>query len=173
MSTAEASICHIRSTTDPTDQTAACLLEWGTIQTLLKPPAVLATARDLTTAATHAETDIALLDVLRDKLKLDLPTAGHILRDVRDRRPMPPTPAALRIHAVAGANTGLPYVHISRGSMTGQLNPDEARQMAQHWTEAAIAAQIDVRLRYALGEWNHLTPADIEHLFEILQTVQR
>ncbi|PZG77141.1 hypothetical protein C1I97_37170, partial [Streptomyces sp. NTH33] len=82
-------------------------------------------------------------------------------------------PAALRIEAVAGVTTGLPHVNIARGSMKGQLTPDEARQMAAHWTEAAVAAQIDVRLRYALGEWDHLTTDDIEQLFTILQKTHR
>ncbi|MFB7596912.1 hypothetical protein [Streptomyces sp. NPDC056160] len=166
-------VCSIRSTTNPDDGTAACHMRWGTVQALLSPQAVLATARDLTAAAAFAETDIALLSVLRGELHLDDATAGHLLLDVRARRPMPPTPGALRVHAVAGANTRLPYVHISRGSMKGQLSPDEAREMALHWTEAAVAAQIDVRLRYALGEWDHVAPDDINRLFTLLQKVQR
>ncbi|MGW0993509.1 hypothetical protein ACWD5V_09400 [Streptomyces sp. NPDC002523] len=166
-------VCYIRSTTDPEDGTAACLLEWGPIQALLTPDVVLTTARDLTAAAAHAETDIALIRVFRSGLTLDMTTIGHMVRDIRAERPAPTGKTALRIEAVAGAKTGRPYVHIARGSMKGQLSPDEARQMALHWIEAAVAAQIDVRLRYALGDWDHLTPADVDQLFTLLQKVQR
>ncbi|MFF9097586.1 hypothetical protein ACF1AX_31245 [Streptomyces sp. NPDC014802] len=166
-------VCSIRSTTDPKDGTAACLMEWGPIEALVKPSAVLTTARDLAAAAAFAETDVALLSVLRDELQLDDSTLGFMMRDIRARRPIPPAPSVLRVHAVAGANTGLPYVHISRGSMKGELSPDEAREMAVQWTEAAVAAQIDVRLRYVLGEWGHLTAGDIDRLFTLLQGVQR
>ncbi|MFJ5156342.1 hypothetical protein ACIQCF_33240 [Streptomyces sp. NPDC088353] len=152
---------------------AACHLTWGSVQSLLKPQAVMDTARDLAAAAAHAETDIALLSVLRDQLGLDIQTAGHLLLDVRARRALPPTPSALRIEAVAGAKTGLPYVRIARGSMKAQLTPAEAREMAGQWTQAAIAAQNDVRLRYALGEWDHLTPAQIEDLFQKMQELSR
>jgi hypothetical protein len=46
-------------------------------------------------------------------------------------------------------------------------------EAGQDMTEAAIAAQIDVRLRYALGEWNHLDATAIENLFALLQKTQR
>ncbi|PZG77294.1 hypothetical protein C1I97_36940, partial [Streptomyces sp. NTH33] len=85
--------CWIRSTTD-SEGRAACLLQWGPVQALLKPQAVLDTARDLAAAAAHAEADVALLAVLRDQLGLDTQTAGPLLLDVRARRPLPPTPAA-------------------------------------------------------------------------------
>ncbi|MFG2515985.1 hypothetical protein [Streptomyces sp. NPDC048584] len=163
----------IRSTVDSRDGTAACLLTWGPVEALLTPGKVLATARDLMAAAAHAEADIALLGWCTDTLRVDEQTAGRMILDIRGRRPAPPAPAALRIQAVAGHNTRRPYVHIYRGSQRGELSPDEARQMAQHWTEAAVAAQIDVRLRYALGEWDHLTAGDIEQLFALLQKTQR
>lgn len=167
-------ICYIRSTTDPRDGTAACLLDWGpTAQALLAPETVLATSLDLMAAAAAAETDIAVIKVFRTKLQLDLNTIGRMVLDIRAARGHRAGKTALRISAVAGAKTGRPYVHIARGSMKGELSPDEARAMAQHWTEAAIAAQIDVRLRYALGEWDHLTPAQIEELFTLLQKAQR
>ncbi|MGW5122991.1 hypothetical protein ACWEQ7_02820 [Streptomyces sp. NPDC004069] len=164
--------CWISSAVD-SEGKAACHLTWGPVQALLKPQAVMDTARDLAAAAAHAETDIALLGVLRDQLGLDIQTAGQLLLDVRARRPMPATPSALRIDAVAGAKTGRPYVRIARGSMKGQLTPAEAREMAGHWTQAAVAAQIDVRLRYALGEWDHLTPAQIDDLFQTMQELHR
>ncbi|MFM9563268.1 MULTISPECIES: hypothetical protein [Streptomyces] len=167
-------ICYIRSTIDPRDGTAACLLDWGpTAQALLAPETVLNTSLDLMAAAAAAEADVAVIKVFRTKLQLDMNTIGRMVLDIRADRAHRSGKAALRISAVAGAKTGKPYVHIARGAMKGELTPDEARQMAQHWTEAAVAAQIDVRLRYALGEWNHLTPADIERLFALLQAVQR
>ncbi|MFF8980202.1 hypothetical protein ACF08A_25745 [Streptomyces cellulosae] len=163
----------IRSTTDPADGTAACLLNWGPVEALLTPTRTLATARDLMAAAAHAESDVAFLAMCREQLRLDEQTAGRMLLDVRARRPVPPVPAGLRIHAVAGYNTRRAHVHISRGSQQGALTPDEARQMAQHWTEAAVAAQIDVRLRYVLGEVDHITAADVERVFTLLQEVHR
>lgn len=164
------SVCYIRSTITESGR-AACLLEWGPIQTLLEPPVVLTTARDLTAAAAAAETDIALIQALRADIGADDQVLGALLAAVRSRRPIARGKGALRISAVAGAMTGKPYVHITRGSMHGELDPDEARAMAGHWTEAAAAAAIDVRLRYALGEWDHLTPADIERLFKTIQNL--
>lgn len=166
------SVCNIRSTTDPTGR-AACLLQWGPIEALLDPAAVTATARDLMAAAVAAETDIALIQAFRQDFRADDQTLGVVLEAVRTRRIMPPTPAALRIEAVAGQRTGLPLVHIARGSQRGQLSPDEARAMALQWTETATAAQIDVRFRYALGEFDHLTPADIDQLFVLVRAAQR
>lgn len=166
-------IVIVRSTVDTRDGTAACLLTWGPVETLVTPTMALATARDLMAAAAHAESDIAFLAMCRESLRLDEQTAGQMLLDIRGRRPAPPTPAALRIQAVAGYNTRRPYVHISRGSQQASLDPDEARQMAMTWTEAATAAQTDVRLRYALGEWNRLTPNEIEDLFLTVQRLAR
>lgn len=166
-------VCSIRSTTNPEDGTAACLMEWGPIHALLKPQKVLDTGRDLMAAAASAETDVALIQSLREDIDAEDDVVGIMLTAVRRRRPLPTTRVALRIEAVAGANTGLPYVHIARGSMKAALTPDEARHMAQHRTEAAVAAQIDVRLRYALGEWGRLTPTDIDQLFTLLQKAQR
>ncbi|MFJ6386431.1 hypothetical protein ACIQJT_02360 [Streptomyces sp. NPDC091972] len=164
---------YIRSTIDPDTRKAACLLRWGPVEALLTPEVTLNTARDLTAAAAHAETDIAFLDWCRHSLKVDLNTAGHMLLDIRAGRPAPQDKVALRIEAVAGAKTGLPIVRVGRGSMKGDLTPDEARQMARHWTEAATAAQIDVRLRYVLGEHPALTPGDIDQIFSQLQGLQR
>ena len=164
--------CFIRSTLDD-DGRAACLLEWGPIRTLLAPPVVLATARDLMAAAVSAETDIALVEAFRQEFRADDQMVGIVLANVRERRPALAAPAALRIHAVAGARTGLPLVHIGRGSMRGELSPDEAREMAVHWIQTATAAQIDVRLRYALGEWDRLNVVEIDRLFALIQDAGR
>jgi hypothetical protein len=161
-------VCHIRSTLDDRGR-AACLMQWGPIQKLLKPDVVMTTARDLMAAAIAAETDIALIRVFRSGIKLDMTTIGRVVRDIRAERPAPTGKSALRIEAVAGANTGLPYVHIARGSMAGQLSPDEARDMALAWIQTATAAHIDVRLRYALGEWDRLNVVEIEELFTLIQ----
>lgn len=170
--TADDRVCHIRSTHDG-DGKAACLIQWGPVTALLDPAAVLATARDLTAAAIAAETDIALIQTFREELKADDQMLAVILSTVRGHRPMPHAAVALRIEAVAGHRTGLPLVHIARGSMKGELTPDEARGMALTWISTATAAQIDVRLRYALGEWDRLTQAEIEQLFTLIQAAQR
>lgn len=159
---------YIRSTLDE-DGKAACLMQWGPIEKLLAPKVVLTTARDLMAAAAAAETDIALIQSFREDIGADDQVLAAALDAVRRRRPHAPGKAALQIAAVAGAMTGRPYVHIRRGSLAGQLDPDEARAMAQRWIETATAAAIDVRLRYALGEWDHLLPTDIERLFTIIQ----
>ncbi|WP_262059710.1 hypothetical protein [Streptomyces sp. STR69] len=164
--------CWIESTLDDTGK-AACLLKWGPIRALLMPPVVLATARDLMSAAISAETDIALIGAFREEFRADDQMLGTVLKEVRERRPVLPTPSALRIHAVAGARTGKPLVHIGRGSMRGELTPDEAREMAVHWIQTATAAQIDVRLRYALGEWGRLNVVEVEELFALIRGVGR
>ncbi|MFF3848011.1 hypothetical protein [Streptomyces sp. NPDC002328] len=170
--TDERYVCVIRSTTDD-DGKAACLMTWGALRVLLAPPVVLTTARDLMAAAIAAETDIALIETFRQDFGADDQVLATVLSQVRGRRPAPSGESALRIKAVAGARTGRPYVHVARGSMKGELSPDEAREMALHWIEAAVAAQIDVRLRYALGEWDRLNPVEIEELFTLMQEVAR
>lgn len=165
-------VCFIRSTTDD-DGKAACLMTWGALRALLAPPVVLTTARDLMAAAIAAETDIALIEMFRKDVDADDRMLAAVLSSVRGRRPVPSGKAALRIKAVAGARTGRPYVHVARGAMNGELSPDEAREMALHWTEAAVAAQIDVRLRYALGEWDRLNVVEIEELFTRIQEAAR
>jgi hypothetical protein len=144
---------------------AACYLRWPGGGVLLHPPVVLATARDLHAAATRAETDIALIAVLRDRVGMDMQEIAAMLRDVRTARPLPAAKVALRIEAVAGAGTGRPYVHIARGSMKASLSPDSAREMAGHWIEAAVAAQIDARLRYVLGEYDQISGDDVDNIF--------
>jgi hypothetical protein len=162
------SVCRIRSTLD-SSMKAACLMQWGAVQALLTPDAVLTTARDLMAAAAAAETDIALIDAFRRDVRVPDAVIGQLLGNVRRRRPHPPGKTALRIEAVAGAKTGRPYVTIGRAAMKGQLTPDEARTMAVQWIETAVAAQIDVRTRYALGEWDKLTATEIEDFFSIVQ----
>ncbi|WP_405856148.1 hypothetical protein OG407_07315 [Streptomyces sp. NBC_01515] len=166
-------IAWIRSTIDPTTRKAACLLRWGQVEALLTPEVTLTTARDLMTAAAYAETDVATLDWCRRSLKIDAITAGRMVLDIRKNRPAPTGRSALRIEAVAGADTGKPFVNVARGSLKAQLDPDGAREMAGHWTEAASAAQIDVRLRYALGEHPGITDADIEQIFARVRALQR
>lgn len=144
---------------------AVCELQYGTTRVTLTPEVTLVTARDLHAAAARAEDDIALIKVLTDRVKLDLRAVGLVLGDVRTRRPMLTGKPALRIEAVAGHATGQPYVHIARGSMSSSLSPDDARQMALHWTEAAVAAQLDARLRYVLGDFPHITDADLDRIF--------
>jgi hypothetical protein len=163
--------CWIRSGLDDKGN-AACLLEWGPVRAVLTPERVMTTARDLMAAAIAAETDIAFVTALRDDLQLDDDTLGFMLQAVRRNRPAPAGRPALRIAAVAGAKTNRPYVTVARGSMSGRLDPDEARAMALQWIEGATATVIDVRLRYALGEWGRLNVAEIEELFGLLVKLQ-
>jgi hypothetical protein len=142
-----------------------CILRWGPVHTALDPEVVLHTARDLQAAAARAETDVALITVLRDRINADESTTAAFLVDVRTHRPMLPGTPALRIEAVAGYRTGRPQVHVARGSMKGALTPDEARTMALHWTETALASQIDARLRYVLGEFPQLDVDAVDAIF--------
>lgn len=168
----DADTVYVSSTLDD-DGKAAVLMQWGSLEALLTPEVTLTTARDLMHAASNAEADIALIKTCREVLQLNAVQLGAFLGDVRSRRPAPAGKVALRIEAVAGANTGQPYVHIGRGSMKASLDPDTARAMAMHWTETAVAAQIDIRLRYALGEWDRLNVVEIEELFALIQKAQR
>jgi hypothetical protein len=166
------SIVYVSSTLDE-DGKAAVLMRWGPIQTVLTPEVTLTTARDLMAAAAAAESDIALVRTGREVLQLTDGMLGRLLQDVRSRRPSPQGKTALRIEAVAGMKTGQPYVNIGRGSVKRQMDPDTAREMASHWVQAAVAAQIDVRLRYALGEWDKLNVVEIEELFTLMRQAGR
>ncbi len=161
-------VVYVSSTVDD-DGKAAVLMQWGAIQAVLTPEVTLTTARDLMAAAAAAESDIALIRTGREVLQLSDPMIGRLMQDVRTRRPKPEGKVALRIEAVAGMKTGLPYVNIGRGSMKRQMDPDTTREMASHWVQAAVAAQIDVRLRYALGEWDRLNVVEIEELFALMR----
>lgn len=156
-------VCYVQSTLDD-DGKAAVLMQWGRIQTVLTPDVVFTTAQDLMAAAVAAETDIALIESLRKGVRVDDSVLGVMLTDVRSRRPTSKGKTALRIAAVAGANTGKPWVTIA---------PGEARDMAVHWIQTAVAAQIDVRMRYALGEWDRLDVVEIEELFKLIQGAGR
>lgn len=165
-------IVYVSSTLDDAGK-AAVLMQWGSIQAVLTPEVTLTTARDLLAAADAAESDIALIRTSRKVLHADDRTLWLLLQEVRSRRPKPQGKTALRIEAVAGMKTGLPYVNIGRGSMKRQMDPETAREMAMHWTEAAVASQIDVRLRYALGEWDRLNVVEIEELFTLMRETGR
>lgn len=154
----------ISSAVDPDTARGACLVKWGPLQVMLSPELVLNTARDLVAAASNAEADIALIGVLTHA-RLGTHAIADILRSVRAERGMTPGTSALRVEAVAGANTGRAYVHIGRGSMRNSLSPDEARTMALAWTETAVAANTDARLRYVLGEYPQLSPDDVAGIF--------
>jgi hypothetical protein len=145
-----------------------CVLEWGDVRAMLEVPRVHDTAHALHTAATRAEDDIALINTLRDT-GMDMTTAVSVLADVRAARgPIPGRPA-LRVDVVAGANTGLPFVHIARGRMEAALTPDMAREEATRWTECAVASQFDARLRYVLGDYPQLTDLDVDRIFTDLR----
>ncbi|MFJ2774641.1 hypothetical protein [Streptomyces sp. NPDC087300] len=161
---------YIEGAADPTNGRPVCLIRWGAVQAEIPVEQVFATARDLAAAAVAAETDKALMEELMDpkRLALDLQTAGQLLVKVRERRDSIPRQqgaarAALRIGAVYGVRTKLPLVHIARGSMNGELSPDEARQMAQDWNEAAVASVLDARFRYAMGDvgMDHVAIEDV------------
>lgn len=163
---------YVASTLDD-DGKAAVLMTWGRLQAVLTPEVTLTTARDLIQAASNAEADIALIQALREEFRADDQMIRGMLKEIRARRPHNPGKAALRIDAVAGAKTGLPLVHIGRGSMKREMDPDTARDMAVHWIQTAVAAQIDVRMRYALGEWDRLDVVEIEELFKLVQDAGR
>jgi hypothetical protein len=163
---------YVASTLDDAGK-AAVLMKWGVLEAVLTPEVTLTTARDLMAAAAAAEADIALIHTGREVLQLTDPMLARLMADVRSRRPKPVGKTALRIESVAGMKTGQPYVNIGRGSMKRQMDPDTAREMANHWTQAAIASQIDVRLRYALGEWDKLNVVEIEELFTLMRDTGR
>lgn len=150
-----------------------CIMRWGTRSTALELDVVNATARELYAAASYAETDLGLMRLLRDDVRMELGAIGALLRDVRAARPTPEGKVALRVEYIVGANTDMPYVHIHRGSMEASLSPDAARLMADHWTAAAVAAGLDARLRYVLGEFDQLATADVDAIFTALRHTGR
>ncbi|MFJ8934063.1 hypothetical protein ACIRLA_46610 [Streptomyces sp. NPDC102364] len=162
----------ITDSQDPETGAPICLIRWGEHTTPVSVDDAFATARDLFAAAAHAETDKALVEELIHGGGLDLQTAGVMLSRVRERRTPAPAPGrpALRIEAVYGFRTCMPYVHIARGSHKAELTPDEARTMGQHWLETAQASLLGVRFRYALGD--HLTPDTINTVFAAVQDIQ-
>lgn len=156
---------NILSGVHPDTGAAICVVEWGPLHVVLDPEVVLTTARDLHAAACNAEADIAMIRVLDTQLGGNIQATAALVRAVREQRPVAPGRSALRIEAIAGVATGLPFVHIGRGSMKGSLSPDEARDMALHWTETAVAAHNDARLRYVLGEYPQLSTDDMDGIF--------
>lgn len=145
----------IESTMDSTTGRPMCFVRWGDKQKLVETERVIATARELFSAAGAAEADMALVAFLREA---DLPdqAVGAALMHVRRQRaqgrmPEGPTPV-FRIGAVAGATSGLPLVSVGLGSREETWDVQTAREVASDWYETAIASILDVRIRYALGD---------------------
>lgn len=163
--TAQDTTLHLQSGVHAQTGAGMVFLHWGTVHAMIDPALALETAADLHAAATRAETDIALIDVLTNRVGMDLRGTAMMLQDVREKRAMPSGKSALRVSAVAGAGTGKPYVHIARGSMKGSMTPDEARAEATNWAETATAARFDARLRYVLTDYPQLSAVDIDGIF--------
>ncbi len=52
----------------------------------------------------------------------------------------------LTIVSGVSAFNGKPYCQVTWGQQSGQLTPDEVREMASHWFDAAAAAEHDALL---------------------------
>jgi hypothetical protein len=159
-------IITINSATHPETGKAICIIKFGHMRKMAEPDIILNTARELNAAAEAAEIDVALMKVVLDDLELPDAACAAIMSKAREARPMPGGKVALRIEAVAGYHTRKPYIHVGLGSTKGSLEPNEARQMAQHWTEAAVTSHFDARLRYVLSDFDQLTEHDIENIFQ-------
>lgn len=145
----------IESTMDSTTGRPMCFIRWGDKQKLVETERVIATARELFTAAAAAEADVALVEFLREA-DVPHPAVSAALmraREVRAKLRMPQGPKPVfRIGAIAGANTGLPLVSIGLGSREDTLDVQGARDLASDWYETAIASILDVRIRYTLAD---------------------
>lgn len=165
----------IQPSQDPDTGAPVCIVSWDEKAKAISTDDAFATARDLMAAAAYAETDKALVEELTDPRGggLDLRGAGALLARVRERRVPAPGRGrpALRIEAIYGANTGAALVHVGLGSHKGELDPAEARQMAQHWTETAVAALLDARSRYVLRTEFDFDQAQTERFFDQLQAI--
>jgi hypothetical protein len=137
---------------------------------------VLATARDVYAAAAAAEADAAVFATATGSLGVDERTAAMLMRDVREHRTALQerggAKPVLRVGAVFGAKTRRALVQFHSGSLNITISASEARENATRMVEAAVAASIDVRFRYALGEVG-LDVVAIEDVFKAVRGLDR
>lgn len=135
---------------------AACLISWGPLEWYADAEVVTQTAQDLMTCATYA-------DLIGELLSKDF--EGHVITGMVES--MLSSAFAARPHVMGGmlgseqtlgmmpagsSERKAGVVMFKRGSMAGSLTPDGARQMATHWTEAALVARHDELVGMALED---------------------
>lgn len=141
-------VLHIRSSAHP-DGRPCLLLSWHGHDWVAETTEIATTARDLAAAAATAEAEANLMSVLTPLVGRDI--SVEVLLDVRAKRPPRyGSKATLFVEPIVSAVTLAASVTLRRGKKEGKLSPDEARQMAQDWTEALIAAEQDANVRAVL-----------------------
>lgn len=140
---------------DPTTGRPMCLVRWVEKEKVVETERVLATARELFSAAASAEADVAILESFRSWDLPDQAIAAVIMqaRELRGKQRLPEgVKPVFRIAAIAGANTGLPLVSISLGSREVTMDTQGARELASDWYQVGMASILDVRIRYTLAD---------------------
>ncbi len=104
-------------------------------------------------AAHRAAYDAAVFRQLTATLRLDEPTAGQMLVDLRADRPAPDHWATTPLVLVPGVSafTGKPFVAIEvKGKRVGQWSVEDTRQHALHVLESLVVADLDAGYHRAL-----------------------
>ncbi|MFD8335604.1 hypothetical protein ACFV42_23535 [Streptomyces solisilvae] len=137
----------------------SCIIQWGELEWYAEAAKVYQTAEDLMTCAAYADLFASLL-----KLGMDGPTiqqmSQHMLMEAFEARKsgIAATGGMLgteeTIGAIPGANSKAQagVVLLQRGTRTGAVSPAGARQMAQHWMQAAGVTEHDELVALTLGD---------------------
>jgi hypothetical protein len=137
----------IESTLNP-DGEPACGLTWGALQWYAPVPDVRETAIDLVTCAAYSEMMMEMVTGAGIPPHVVSGFAG-ILLSGRDK-PFFGAATTMTLLPAGSSKRRQGFVLLKRGSLKGELFPDEAREMAMHWLAAAEATEADQLLAEAL-----------------------
>ena len=135
---------------------ALCLITWGELEWYAPVAAVSATARDLATCAAYADLIGILLGanfeghVIQGMLAEMLPSALNGRRPVMGG--MLGHADTLGVMPAGSTERKAGVVMIKRGSMQGSFSAQGARQMSEHWHEAAAAGAHDELVGVAMAD---------------------
>ena len=158
----------IQSTRGPDDE-PVCEVTWGPIQCYADVADVRETAIDLVTCAAYAE----MMMTLVTRVGLSAAVVSQFtteLLDGRDKRYFG-TKATMTMLPAGSTKRGAALVLLKRGSMEGELSPDEARTMALAWLSVAEATESDQLVSEALAATS--AGVDQERLFGYLRELRR
>lgn len=151
--------------------TPSCIITWGPLQFISPVSAVRDTALDLMACAVYSEFMIELC--VRAQIPPEIVSrittsllGGRKKRFFGDKTNITLMPAG-------SSERQEPMVLIRRGSRKGYLTPDQARETALDWMEAAAVTESDTLLGQALGEFPDLVDLDAaDRIFERMRELR-
>ncbi|BDT39563.1 hypothetical protein [Streptomyces yaizuensis] len=138
------------------DPHTTCLLTWGALEWYAPAPDVMQTATDLHACAAYADMLVALLDLGMDGGAAQQLLGNAMSKAAEGRRlvegGMLGAATTLGCMPAASSKAAAGVVMLKRGSMTGAVSTEGAREMAAHWMQSGLAANYDEIAETALRD---------------------